>query len=211
MFIIICSSQSQCLWIRSWQRKTSNLKHSFGIYASNVKYQQNDDQTSLLTVFPFLRLALLICWDSPHWVIIGPIGAVDSGHWDSSAPHSAEVMCLTWRCPTAPGEQWLGAGITSGLLDPGLSCQDKQPRYWKSREGGSNGCFFAVVTESLTFMLKSWRQMAWQLYMAPYAATQALEACDYCGEVFKKRQRDRANQHERSRSLWEHMAAFCLD
>lgn len=32
-----------------------------------------------------------------------------------SAPHSTEVMCLPWHCPTAPGEQWLRAGITSGL------------------------------------------------------------------------------------------------
>eukprot|EP00064_Thunnus_orientalis_P011106 superscaffoldBa00001570_g11136 len=53
--------------------------------------------------------------------IIGPIGAVDSGQWAGSAPHSIEVMCLPWRYPAAPGEQWLRAGITSGLSDPGHS------------------------------------------------------------------------------------------
>lgn len=82
-----------------------------------------------------------ICWDSPQWAIIGLIGAVVSSHWAGSAPLSTEVMCLPWHCPTAPEEQWLEAGITSGLSDPGHSCQDKQPWYWKSRGGGSVSCF----------------------------------------------------------------------
>lgn len=77
----------------------------------------------------------------PHWVIIGPVDAVDSGHQAGSAPQSTEVMCLPWRCPAVPWAQWLRAGITSGLSDPGHGCQDKQLRYWRSREGASAGCF----------------------------------------------------------------------
>lgn len=48
--------------------------------------------------------------------------------------------------------------------------------------------------------------MAWQFYMASYAATQAPRAGDDCWEteIFKEKETERAR-------MKEHMAALCLD
>lgn len=50
-------------------------------------------------------------------------------------------MSLPWRCTIVPEEQWLGAGITSGLSDPKRSCQDKQLQNWRNGGGGSAACY----------------------------------------------------------------------
>lgn len=126
------------LWL--WQQKSQSTKGQWIL--------QRAYRAVLLIVYlsfcclTFIQsISVSVVFSLLGFPIIGPVGAVDSGQWAGSAPHSTEVMCLPWRCPAVPGEQWLRAGITSGLSDPGCSCQDKQHWYWKSRDGGSAGCF----------------------------------------------------------------------
>lgn len=111
----------------------------------------------------------------PYWVIIGPVTAVDSGHWACLAPHSTEVMCLPWRWPAAPGEQWLGAGITSGLSDAaGHSSQDKQKQVLEEQRRRLGRLFSPWSANLSPSCLRTGGKWPWQLYTAPHDATRAL-------------------------------------
>lgn len=126
-----------------------------------------------------------------------------------SAPHSTEVMCLPWHCPAAPGEQWLRAGITSGLSDPGHGCQDKQPRWWKSGEGGSVSCFSLWSLNLSPSCLRAggkWPDSFIWLLMLPLRHPELVMIVERLRYLKRKRQREPA-----WKNIWQHSALTKID